>query len=125
MTVEEIISTILLFLGVLLGPAVFFAAVVGYGAKKALSLIAEYRQRRYLRSLPCGACRYFANNEFLPCAINPLCVLTNEAHHCNDFTPDSCTNPANDYRSYLRTLLSPKLKLKSPRKLLKNDRSIT
>ena len=125
MLAEEIVSTALLLLGVVLGPAIFLCTVVGYGVSRVRSRLAEYREQRYLRSLPCGACRYFANNEFLPCAINPLCVLTNEAHHCNDFTPDSCTNPANDYRSYLRTLLSPKLKLKSPRKLLKNDRSIT
>ncbi len=111
MTVEEIISTILLFLGVLLGPAVFFVAVVGYGAKKALSLIAEYRQRRYLRSLPCSKCLYFANSEYLQCAVNPLQVLTDEAQSCHHFELDISQHSHN---SDLRKFCNKKFRNKRP-----------
>jgi len=64
MPIKEIVSTALLFLGVVLGPVIFLLTIVGYGLSRMRSLLAEYREQRYLRSLPCGTCRYFANNEF-------------------------------------------------------------
>lgn len=119
MPAKEIVSTALLFLGVVLGPAIFLFTIVGYGISRLLKLLAEHREQRYLRSLPCGTCRYFSNNEFLPCAINPLSVLTEEAHICGDFRTDKTLRPTNDYSFYLRTLMDPELRLKSPQKNLK------
>ncbi|MEM9151964.1 MAG: hypothetical protein AAGB19_16120 [Cyanobacteria bacterium P01_F01_bin.3] len=119
MPAKDIVSTALLFLGVVIGPAVFLFTIVGYGISRMLSIAAEYREQRYLRSLPCSTCRYFANNEFLPCAINPQQALTAAARDCNDFLPDECLQPTNGFSSYLRTLMNPEMKLKSPPKCLK------
>jgi len=119
MPVQDVVSTALLFLGVVLGPAIFLFVIVGCGISKMRSLLADYREQRYLRSLPCGTCRYFANNEFLPCATNPLSALTDEAHSCRDFLPDGGLGSTNDYSFYLRTFINPELKIKSPQNLLK------
>lgn len=35
--------------------------------------------------LPCTRCHYFQANHYLPCAVNPLLVMTAEAKHCCDF----------------------------------------
>ncbi|RZM78688.1 hypothetical protein [Leptolyngbya iicbica] len=35
--------------------------------------------------LPCRHCQYFNANRFLPCAVNPVQVLTPEASDCTDF----------------------------------------
>lgn len=35
--------------------------------------------------LPCRHCQYFNANRFLPCAVNPVQVLTPEAVDCTDF----------------------------------------
>lgn len=86
MPVEEVVATALLFLGVVLGPAIFLLAIISWVAKKLILMVVAYRQRQYLRSLPCRNCRYFTNDEFLPCAVNPLQALTDEAHSCYDFS---------------------------------------
>ena len=119
MPAKEVVSTALLFLGVILGPIIFLATIVGYGISRMLSIAAEYREQRFLRSLPCSTCRYFSNNEFLPCAIAPQHVLTADARGCVDFLPDESLNSTNEFSSYLRTLVNPGLKLKSPQKGIK------
>ncbi|MEL6491249.1 MAG: hypothetical protein AAFV85_09210 [Cyanobacteria bacterium J06634_6] len=102
MSAENIASTALLFLGVVLGPLIFFASIVAYGVKRIAVLFCEYRERRYLRSLPCGRCQYFANDEFLKCAVNPLQALTDEAHHCRDFAAMASSEITNEYDYYLK-----------------------
>jgi hypothetical protein len=36
---------------------------------------------------PCTKCRFFSNNPFLKCAVNPTLVLTKEAVDCSDYRP--------------------------------------
>jgi hypothetical protein len=35
--------------------------------------------------VPCRNCRYFKANRYLPCAVNPVQVLTTEAQNCGDY----------------------------------------
>ncbi|WP_026733737.1 hypothetical protein [Fischerella sp. PCC 9605] len=37
--------------------------------------------------LPCYTCRYFSNNHYLHCAVQPSIVLTEEAMNCSDYCP--------------------------------------
>lgn len=48
MPAKEIVSTTLLFLGVVLGPAIFLFTIVGYGISRLLKLLSEHREQRYL-----------------------------------------------------------------------------
>ncbi|MEM9087518.1 MAG: hypothetical protein AAGC93_02125 [Cyanobacteria bacterium P01_F01_bin.53] len=114
MLAKEIVSTALLLFGIVIGPALFLLTIIVYGVTRVSAWVREYREQRYLRSLPCGQCRYFANDEFLPCAVNPLQVLTDESRHCDDFARAECHESTNEYRSYLRTLFKPVPKLKTP-----------
>lgn len=124
MLAKEIVSTALLLFGIVIGPALFLLTLIVYGVTRISSWVAEYREQRYLRSLPCGQCRYFANDEFLPCAVNPLQVLTDESHNCYDFFQAEGCDHTNEYCSYLRTLLQtlfkPAPKLKSPQSSLEH-----
>jgi hypothetical protein len=40
-----------------------------------------------LHKLPCRNCRYFSNNHFLQCAVQPSIVLTEEAMNCSEYCP--------------------------------------
>lgn len=84
MSAKEMVSTGLLFLGVVLGPTIFLLSIVGYGVTRTMSWVGELKEQRYLRSLPCRNCRYFTNSEFLQCAVNPQQVLTDEARSCHN-----------------------------------------
>jgi hypothetical protein len=40
-----------------------------------------------LRQVPCLNCKYFKNDPYLKCAVNPCTVLTEEAANCSDYCP--------------------------------------
>ncbi|MEL6553029.1 MAG: hypothetical protein AAFQ63_06120 [Cyanobacteria bacterium J06621_11] len=103
MVPADMVSTGLLFLGVLLGPVIFFATIIGYAMKRGMSLVAQYKHQRYVRSLPCSHCLYCSPNEYLKCAVNPMQVLTDEAHNCYDFAPTD--TDTNDFNSYLKRFI--------------------
>jgi len=54
----------------------------------------KYRKELYnqavtlkrLSSVPCYKCRFFDNNQQLPCAVQPAIVLSEEAFNCKDYT---------------------------------------
>lgn len=50
-------------------------------AKHKFSLI------KHLKQVPCKNCRYFTNNPYLRCAVNPSVALTSEASNCSDYCP--------------------------------------
>lgn len=50
-------------------------------AKHKFSLI------KHLEQVPCKNCRYFTNNPYLRCAVNPSIALTSEAINCSDYCP--------------------------------------
>ncbi|MEL7141794.1 MAG: hypothetical protein AAFS04_15400 [Cyanobacteria bacterium J06631_9] len=101
MTAADIVSAGLLLFGVLLGPVIFVASVVAYGTKRAVSMWKVYQERRYVRSHPCGNCRYFTNGDFLKCAVNPIAVLTEDARSCHDFAAIAPCDDPNDDSYYL------------------------
>ncbi len=41
----------------------------------------------HLNKLPCKTCRYFSNNHYVQCAVQPSIVLTEEAMNCSDYCP--------------------------------------
>jgi hypothetical protein len=87
MLIADIVTNVLLFFGILLGPASFVGLMLCYFVKKGAALIAERRQRRFYSSLPCMHCCYFSDCEVLRCAVNPRQVLTVEANDCSEFIP--------------------------------------
>lgn len=54
----------------------------------------KYRKELYnqavtlkrLSSVPCYKCRFFNNNQQLPCAVQPTVALSEEAFNCKDYT---------------------------------------
>lgn len=50
-------------------------------AKHKISII------KNLEQVPCKNCRYFTNNPYLRCAVNPSIALTSEAVNCSDYCP--------------------------------------
>lgn len=40
-----------------------------------------------LRKVPCKNCRFFTNNHYLWCTVNPSIALTKEAVNCSDYYP--------------------------------------
>ncbi|MBD2204820.1 hypothetical protein H6G33_13405 [Calothrix sp. FACHB-1219] len=48
-------------------------------------LVAEAKQIKELENSPCKDCRFFVNNKYLNCAVNPSIVLTKAAIDCRDY----------------------------------------
>jgi hypothetical protein len=42
-----------------------------------------------LHTLPCKNCRFYSNNHYLKCAVNPSIVLTEEAMNCSEYSPSN------------------------------------
>lgn len=40
-----------------------------------------------LHQVPCRNCRFYSNNHYLKCAVQPSIVMTNEAKNCSEFSP--------------------------------------
>ena len=40
-----------------------------------------------LHKVPCKNCRFYANNHYLKCAVQPSIVLTEEAKDCPEYSP--------------------------------------
>lgn len=60
----------------------------------------KYRKELYnqavtlkrLSSVPCYKCRFFNNNQQLPCAVQPTVALSEEAFNCKDYTNKNSWN---------------------------------
>jgi hypothetical protein len=39
-----------------------------------------------LHKVPCQSCRFYSNNHYLKCAVNPSIVLTEEAMSCSEYS---------------------------------------
>ncbi|KYC43709.1 hypothetical protein WA1_00640 [Scytonema hofmannii PCC 7110] len=53
-----------------------------------LSSLEEYNYSSnysYPGNLPCKKCYFFSANKYLPCAVNPTIVMTEEARNCSDY----------------------------------------
>ncbi|TVP62020.1 MAG: hypothetical protein EA343_12485 [Nodularia sp. (in: Bacteria)] len=40
-----------------------------------------------LHKVPCKNCRFYSNNHYLKCAVQPSIVLTEEAKDCSEYSP--------------------------------------
>ncbi|MBE9199045.1 MULTISPECIES: hypothetical protein [unclassified Nodularia (in: cyanobacteria)] len=40
-----------------------------------------------LHKVPCKNCRFYSNNHYLKCAVQPSIVLTEEAQDCSEYSP--------------------------------------
>lgn len=47
----------------------------------------EMNQAKQLGQLPCKKCRFFNNNPYIKCAVNPNLALTKESQDCPDYRP--------------------------------------
>jgi hypothetical protein len=48
---------------------------------------------RQIAQLPCKKCRFFHNNPYVKCAVNPEIALTRDAVDCSDFRPRDRNSP--------------------------------
>ncbi|WP_413200045.1 hypothetical protein [Nostoc piscinale] len=46
-----------------------------------------------LHQVPCKNCRFYANNHYLKCAVQPSIVLTDEAKNCTEFSDKKDKSP--------------------------------
>jgi hypothetical protein len=47
----------------------------------------EVESSQYTTQLPCKKCRFFNNNPYVKCAVNPHIAMTKAANTCSDFQP--------------------------------------
>ncbi|MEC4894427.1 MAG: hypothetical protein SAL07_13320 [Oscillatoria sp. PMC 1051.18] len=45
--------------------------------------------KKISQNLPCSNCKYFQNNPYLKCAVQPDLVLKQEAKNCQDYLPNT------------------------------------
>jgi hypothetical protein len=57
--------------------------ILGLNLKKNVRNRFSALQR--VKQMPCANCRYFKNNPYLKCAVQPDKVLTQDAHNCSDY----------------------------------------
>lgn len=72
----------------IMGWAVLFVMLskVGRSARDEI-----FTSIKHLQRVPCRNCRFFGNNPYLKCAINPSIVLTEQALECSDYQPCDST----------------------------------
>ncbi|MEM8637252.1 MAG: hypothetical protein AAGG51_00335 [Cyanobacteria bacterium P01_G01_bin.54] len=79
--------SLLLIIGVFLGPTLLLAVAIWFGFQGLQRLAQELRQIYHLRMTPCGQCLYYTHQPELRCAVNPYAALTSAAQDCRDFVP--------------------------------------
>lgn len=50
-----------------------------------------------LHQVPCKNCKFFSNNHYLKCAVNPDIVLTEEAINCSEYCHKKDKLPSNKF----------------------------
>ncbi|MGF1478207.1 MAG: hypothetical protein ACFB4I_01775 [Cyanophyceae cyanobacterium] len=56
-------------------------------ASHLITVRQQVTRRKRAQRLPCGNCRYFHNQAYLYCAVQPTKVLQEEAKYCPDYNP--------------------------------------
>jgi hypothetical protein len=64
---------------------IFFAVIGGIVIFQKLST--QEHGRKVSRKASCKKCRFFSNNKYLKCAVQPTIVLTEEAKNCPEYQP--------------------------------------
>ncbi len=64
-----------------------FLVMAGIIVSHKLRLLRLSNKQNNLHKVPCQNCKFFSNNNFLKCAVNPSTVLTKEAINCCDYHP--------------------------------------
>lgn len=79
----QVNSDLILLPTSLLAIAGIVTVLLGLNLKKNVRNRLTTMQR--VKQMPCANCRYFKNNPYLKCAVQPGIVLTKEAHNCTDY----------------------------------------
>jgi hypothetical protein len=66
---------------------IIFLAMAGVIASQKFKLFHQFNRLNNLQQHSCQNCRYFSNNKYLKCAVNPTIALTEEAKNCHDYHP--------------------------------------
>ncbi|MEB3179734.1 MAG: hypothetical protein VKL59_11965 [Nostocaceae cyanobacterium] len=56
-------------------------------------------KRNFLHQLPCKNCKYFCNNNYLKCAVQPDLVMTEQASDCSDYCPKNGNIQGRNWKS--------------------------
>ena len=84
---HDIVSEVLLFVGILLGPLCLMGILLWFILSTFVSKARWAQRNSRLKMVPCGRCFYYTGCSELPCAVNPLDALTKAARNCKDFSP--------------------------------------
>lgn len=79
----QVNSDLILLPTSLLAIAGIVTVLLGLNLKKNVRNRLTTLQR--VKQMPCANCRYFKNNPYLKCAVQPAKVLTQDAHNCSDY----------------------------------------
>jgi hypothetical protein len=71
----------------LIGFILFWTVLLAMLSKLKISLANSKKSfsTSTLNKLPCCKCQYLSHNKYLPCAVNPSVVFTEEAVNCQDY----------------------------------------
>ncbi|WP_066378783.1 MULTISPECIES: hypothetical protein [unclassified Anabaena] len=67
-----------------------FSWVIFFLILRKIRSILEYKMVETVKGinqLPCRNCRFYANNHYMKCAVQPSIVMTEEAKDCSDYSP--------------------------------------
>ncbi|MDM9381488.1 hypothetical protein QUB80_12330 [Chlorogloeopsis sp. ULAP01] len=73
---------------------IIFLAMAGVIVSHKLKLFHQFNRLNNLQQHSCQNCRYFSNNKYIKCAVNPTIALTEEAKNCLDYHPQNKIKPA-------------------------------
>lgn len=69
---------------------IFFGWIMFFLALRKIQRVLENKMVFSLKNshqVPCKNCRFYSNNHYLKCAVQPSIVLTDEAKNCPEFSP--------------------------------------
>lgn len=72
----------------IMGWAILFVMLSKIGRSAREEILVSIK---HLHRVPCRNCRFFCNNPYLKCALNPSIVLTEQALNCSDYAPSDRT----------------------------------
>jgi hypothetical protein len=55
-----------------------------------------------IHQVPCKNCKFFANNHYLRCAVQPNLVCTEEAINCTEYDPNDSEPPAKKFFNWIK-----------------------
>ncbi|WP_414545611.1 hypothetical protein [Nostoc sp. CCY0012] len=75
--------------------ALIFSWVVFFLILQKIRTVLDHKMVFSIKSLhqvPCRNCRFYSNNHYLKCAVEPSLVLTEQAKDCSEYAPKNGLN---------------------------------